>query len=239
MPWTEASIAEICREGDQYTVRLSCSNRVVAVPGQYILADLPAHTPAQCTATAVTLFPTQLDAHGLYAVPAYPTANTCQIPAAWQPGSQLLMRGPLGRGFYLPGDVRRLLLVAAGSTGARLSPLIAQAQAQRADIVLCTHLSTAALPSSIEAYPLRSFAGIVSWADFIAVDVLLEDLPGLRQQLGLSAEQRLPCPAQALLLTPMPCGGLAACGACAVHTDRGYRFVCEDGPVFALDRLDW
>ena len=43
--------------------------------------------------------------------------------------------------------------------------------------------------------------------------------------------------AQVLVRTPLPCGGIAACGVCAVHltgSSRDYRLACKDGPVFQL-----
>lgn len=239
MPWVEASIAEIRQEDGLYTVRIDCPDHAIPAPGQYVVATLSTYTVAESDfANAVTLFPTEFSPAGFCAVPAYPDANVCRLPATWQPGGQLLLRGPLGRGFCLPGDVRHLALVAAGNTITRLAPLIVQGQ-MKADIVLCTDLSAGALTSSVEIYPLSSFPEISPWADFVAIDLLLDGLPHLRKQLGLAPEQILPCPVQALILTPMPCSGLAKCGVCAVSGRRGYRLVCEDGPVFELSQLAW
>jgi len=43
--------------------------------------------------------------------------------------------------------------------------------------------------------------------------------------------------AQVLVVTPMPCGGLAECGVCAFTTRRGWKMACKDGPVFDLSEL--
>jgi NAD(P)H-flavin reductase len=40
-----------------------------------------------------------------------------------------------------------------------------------------------------------------------------------------------------LVVAPMPCGGLAECGVCAVTTRRGWKLACKDGPVFDLGEL--
>jgi NAD(P)H-flavin reductase len=42
-----------------------------------------------------------------------------------------------------------------------------------------------------------------------------------------------------LILAPMPCAGLAECGACAVPARSGWKLACLDGPVFDLRALDW
>jgi dihydroorotate dehydrogenase electron transfer subunit len=40
--------------------------------------------------------------------------------------------------------------------------------------------------------------------------------------------------AQVLVGTPIPCGGIADCGVCAVNTKSSWMLACEDGPVFDL-----
>jgi hypothetical protein len=111
-------------------------------------------------------------------------------------------------------------------------------------VTLFTSAPLPALPSSIEIYPLASLPDALTWADCLAIDLPLEALGGLRSRLGLKKGDRLMLPAPALVYTPMPCGGLAECGACAVparavSARRGYRLACKDGPVFKLDELEW
>jgi hypothetical protein len=94
------------------------------------------------------------------------------------------------------------------------------------------------LPSSIEINPLAYLADALRWADFLALDLPLERIPDLPKLLGLAGDRYLPCPAQALVITPMPCGGLAECGVCAVHTPgKTSQLACKDGPVFVLQDL--
>jgi len=76
---------------------------------------------------------------------------------------------------------------------------------------------------------------LLAWADFLALDLPLEALA----DLGKHLPDVLPCPAQALIYTPMPCACLARCGACAVPTRRRWKLACEDGPVFDLRELAW
>ena len=50
-------------------------------------------------------------------------------------------------------------------------------------------------------------------------------------------ELGLAIPAQALVLGPMPCGGLADCGVCAVTTRSDWKLACKEGPVFDLEEI--
>jgi dihydroorotate dehydrogenase electron transfer subunit len=137
-----------------------------------------------------------------------------------------------------------MALVGLGDTSARLAPLIPAALAQGAEIALFSDAPLAAnLPSAVEAYPLSALPELLTWADFIAIDLPLATLPDLRSRLGLSASVdhhlHLHCPAQALVLAQMPCGGLAECGVCAVPSQSGWKLACEDGPVFNLQEITW
>jgi hypothetical protein len=97
----------------------------------------------------------------------------------------------------------------------------------------------AGLPAAVEVYPLSELPQALAWADFLALDLPLPSLPSLRGRLNLQGSRRLPCPAQALLDLPMPCGGAADCGVCAVHTRTGWKLACREGPVFNLEELEW
>jgi dihydroorotate dehydrogenase electron transfer subunit len=95
------------------------------------------------------------------------------------------------------------------------------------------------LSFSLEVHPLSALPDSLSWADYLACDLPLAALPGLRQQLGLPLHNGLPCAGEALLTTCMPCGGQGECGACAVMGRRGYKLVCKDGPVLDLEGIEW
>jgi len=159
------------------------------------------------------------------------------IPQSWQPGTTLLLRGPLGRGFSLPSSARRVALVPLGETSARLKPLLAAALEQDASVVLVSDMDLSDLPHEVEIQPLTALREITQWADYIALDMPRESLPGLRQMLGLGEQAKVRLEAQVLVVTPMPCGGIADCGVCAVTIRHGWKLACKDGPVFDLQAL--
>ena len=207
---------------------VACPPQAIPAPGQYVrawAAEGPHYT------LAASLFPASISEESFRAAPP--------LPLTWQPGLALSLHGPLGRGFRLGEPVRRLALAAFDSQAARLMPLADRAMKQGGDVALFTDAVLPHLPPSFELYPLASLPDALSWADFLAVDISLPGLKRLRPALGLGPEAHLPCLAQALVVTPMPCGGLADCGACAVPARRGWRLACQDGPVFNLHELDW
>jgi dihydroorotate dehydrogenase electron transfer subunit len=64
--------------------------------------------------------------------------------------------------------------------------------------------------------------------------------PMLKRVADLTIKQDIPC--QVSQETAMACG-LGACQGCAVRAssgqDRTYYHVCQDGPVFDAQKLDW
>lgn len=161
------------------------------------------------------------------------------LPASWLPGQRLALRGPQGQGFSLPGHLRRLALVVYEDSPARLLRLAYQAQQAGAEVALFCEPPLPALPDWLEANPLSALPEALAWADFCALDLPGEALADLRRRLGLASPAHLPCPAQALVRLPMPCGGVAGCSACALPTTRGWKLACLDGPVFDLFQLEW
>ncbi len=118
---------------------------------------------------------------------------------------------------------------------ARLQPLLTDALEKGAAVALFTDNAPPGLPSAVEVNPLETLNEALAWADYLALDLPASELPGLARRLGVERGLRhLPCPAQALVGLPLPCGGLADCGACAVETRRGWKLACQDGPVFDL-----
>jgi hypothetical protein len=128
-------------------------------------------------------------------------------------------------------------LVALGETGARLNPLLASALEQSASVVLVSDLDLAGLPPEVEIQPAAALEEVVGWADYLAFDLPRESLPGLREKLGFGGPVKIKFEAQALIVTPMPCGGMADCGVCAITLRRGWKMACKAGPVFDLDEL--
>jgi hypothetical protein len=140
----------------------------------------------------------------------------------------------LGRGFSLRSSARKVGLVAFDNSPARLKGLIAPALRQEAAIVLVCDSSPDHLPDEVEVQPLSALTEILEWADFLAVDVQRENLNLLRERLGRLKQLRVGHETQVLVHTPVPCGGIADCGVCAVTVKSGWAMACKDGPVF-----DW
>lgn len=215
----EGQLLELYYETERAAARILCPPRLIPAPGQYLLAHDGSDAPL-----AVPVFPAGLAADGFLAAPS--------LPRAWTPGTQLHLRGPLGRGFSLPLTARRVALLAWDDSPARLLALLPAALKQDAAVTLVCQTAPRDLPPEIEVQPLQALAETLAWADFLAVDAGRESLPGLRSKLG---ERNQPsAEIQVLVRTQMPCGALAECGVCAVRIRGGWKMACKDGPVF-----DW
>lgn len=214
--------------GMQVEAFITCPPGMVPQPGQYVLASDPTDPDA---ALGTPLFTVEISVNGFWAAPP--------IPTRWRPGTELALTGPLGHGINLPRDILRLGLVSLGETVSRLMPLIHQPGNVHRNITLFTDLALPSLPSFVEAYPAAALAEMLDWPDHVVIDIPLERLVELRSLLKFRAEMPLSTPAQVLVTAPMPCAALGRCGACAVPAQRGWKLVCEDGPVFPLSVLKW
>lgn len=222
----EGKIVQVYSEGERGTARLECSRELIPTPGQYLLA-YALHEPD--APLAVPLFNAGTFADGfLIAQP---------LPPTWLPGTLLSIRGPLGHGFNLSRMALRIALVALDETPARLLSLLEASLAQDAAVTLVCDVPFSYLPVEVEIQPLSALSEVLTWADFMALDLSREDLPGLRRRLGLDPDTPVPINAQALVVTPIPCGGIGDCGVCAVTLKRGWKLACKDGPVFDLRDL--
>ena len=203
--------------------RIRCDARLVPAPGQYLLAHAT-HTPGSALATPI--FSAGSCQGGFHA--AHP------LPDDWLPGTRLNLRGPLGKGFQIPPGARFVALVSFGTDPARLLALTEPALAQGAALVLLADRVPDGLPAAIEISPLAALGETLRWADLVLVDTPRAMLPALLKPLSETpgaGEVRI------LVETPMPCGGVAECGVCAVRLRKGYKLACKDGPVFELRTL--
>jgi hypothetical protein len=224
----QGKVLEIRLDGSEKAAWIACSPPAIPQPGQYLSAWSPLDQDA---AISSTIFAGEIGPHGFLAVPP--------IPPTWEPGTPLVLRGPLGRGFQLPATARRLALVALGDRLSRLLPLGLQAIQSGVAVALFTDYPLPSLPAAMEVSPLSALHAAYDWADTIAIDLAIEQLEHLRRMLLLGRGDHLPCPAQVLVVSPMPCGGLADCGACGVPARRSWKMSCQDGPVFDLEELEW
>jgi hypothetical protein len=228
MSQSTAEIIEVRLEGDHLlSGRMVCSTALKPLPGQYLLADAADDLSAPLP---VVLYISAVDGTLLDIAPP--------LPVHWSVGTRLSLRGPLGNGFYMPPAARRVVLAGFTESIHRLLPLVAQAIRQGADVALYTDSAMPSdLPLAVEMLPINQLPGALLWADYLALDARLDDLPEARERLNLSSGQTCPCAAEVLVHVPMPCGGTAECFACAVQTRAGWMLACKDGPVFDFNRL--
>jgi len=229
------SLIQIEPDGNR-SARIDCDPRLIPNPGGYLMA----HNPNEPEAVfGQVLFPVGLPA-SIEGDSDKTPFNLAPIPRTWHPGTSLELRGPLGRAFSLPPAVRNLTLIALGESAGRLLPLISSALEKYADIAIVSDVPLPQLPPIIEIHALNAISEAIAWADFLAIDMPLDNIPILRDTLRLGPHDYLPCPAQILVSTPMPCAGIAECGVCALPwRKKGYALACKDGPVFNLNQLQW
>jgi dihydroorotate dehydrogenase electron transfer subunit len=200
--------------------RISCSENLVPSAGQYLLASDDPYAPLP-----VPIFYTDSAPQGFIAA---------SVPRSWHPGQEIFLRGPLGHGFALPPSARRVGLVAFDDSPVRLLGLIKPALNQKAAVALVCDSQMNSLPDDVEIQPLSALPEIMDWADYVALDGARENVPGLREQYFNGKQTKALFEAQILIRTPVPCGGIAECGVCAVTVKSGWKMACKEGPVF-----DW
>ncbi|GAB4493428.1 MAG: hypothetical protein Fur0016_29460 [Anaerolineales bacterium] len=224
--------------------RIFCAPNLVPAPGQYLLA----HAPSE---------PGDPLPHPVFLAASHPRGfyAASPLPVAWVPGTQLTLRGPLGRGFHLPASARRVALAAFGGNPSRLLALLEPALAQKAEITLLAETAPDNLPPAIEILPLAALAETTKWADYLAMDAPRAALAAIQETFlpdspaafsghtTNSGPKHLPAfnlidyATEILVETPLPCGGIAECGVCAIQSRRETLLACKDGPVFDLKSI--
>lgn len=222
-------LVELFLRSDGTAGRIRCPAGLIPAPGQYVLAreDSPPGSLPDAP-LPVSVYPAGASPDGFLAA--------SPLPAAWKPGIYLHLRGPLGRGFSLPPRARRVALWARDGSPACLLPLIPSALKSGAAVVLLLDEPPQDLPEEVEVHPASALGEIAKWADYLAIDVRRESLASLREDAGAWRGQSL-LHVEVLVHAPMPCGGLAECGACAVTGGREWRMACKDGPVLGWEEL--
>lgn len=212
-------ITEIYLDG---SARIDCAPELVPAPGQYLLA----HASASDSPLAVPVFLYEAAPNGFrFAPPLHPS---------WTLGTRLNLRGPLGRGFAFPSSSRRIALIAFDDSPARLRGVMSHGLGQDSEVVLVCDATVQDLPEVVEVQPMEAFRDVCKWADFIALDVSRENLDRLREMFTGVEQFAAAREAQVLVRAPMPCGGLAECGICALTVRHDWKMTCKDGPVFTL-----
>jgi hypothetical protein len=221
----KGQVIELLLEDGSRYARITCPPNLVPAPGQYLLAS-----DGSDSLLPVPLFYTDSAPQGF--ISAAPPIS------AWSPGRILHLRGPLGRGFSLPFEARRVGLVALDDSPARLRGLIWPALKQDAAVVLVSDITPEDLPDDVEVQPLSNLNDVLEWADYAAFDVARENLPQLRERLRKRSLLATRMQTQVFIRTAVPCGGMAECGVCAVTLKTDWKLACKDGPVFDGRELD-
>lgn len=212
----------------QVSAEISCPITAVPKAGQYCLAWNPADLNSPLP---IAIFLARQTEQGFLTAPG--------IPASWQPGNNIRLRSPLGKGFQIPQGIQRLALAALDNSPARLFPLISQALNQNIAVTLFTQVSLSDVSSAVEISHVDELPEAIQWADFMAIDLPVQQFKQLSHLLRIDHPRELSIPTQILLISAMPCGGMAGCGVCALPDQRHTKLVCQDGPVFDLRALEW
>ena len=220
----QGQVVELVLEDGVRLVHIACPLNLIPAPGQFLLASDGSDSPLP-----VPVFYTDSTAVGFIAAPL--TDNT------WSPGQELRLRGPLGREFELPLSARRVALIAFDNPPVRLRGLIQPALTQDAAVVLLCDMASERLPDEVEVQPLSALADVIRWADYMGLDAARENRYELAERIGQANPALAVREAQVLVRTPIPCGGVADCGVCAVSLKSGWTMACKDGPVF--DWREW
>ena len=167
-----------------------------------------------------------------------------------QPGDRFDLLGPLGNGFTINPESKKLLLVAGGIGIAPIHFLADEAKKKGHEVTLLYGTPTAA-----QLYPHLPKVNLIvatedgSEGEKGMITDLIPDFIGEAEQLfacGPLAMYRAMAqmselktkPVQISLEVRMGCG-LGVCYGCTVKTKRGLRQVCKDGPVFELNDILW
>jgi len=228
----KGKVVELILEDGLRYARISCPAKLTPSPGQYLLASHASHSPLP-----VPIFYTDSAPQGVAVAPRRHFIASPPIPQSWMPGMDIFLRGPLGHGFKIPASARKVGLIAFDDFPSRLRGLIRPFLSQEAAVVLVSDFASGNLPDDVEVQPLSALSEIIEWADTLAFDVARENLPGLRERLGKRNQLSSGNEAQILIRTPVPCGGIADCGVCAVTLKSSWKMACKEGPVFDLRDL--
>jgi dihydroorotate dehydrogenase electron transfer subunit len=164
-------------------------------------------------------------------------------------GDKLDLLGPLGNGFSIGPDSKKLLMIAGGIGIAPLVFLAEEAIKRGLEVTLLYGASTAAqlyphLPDGLVTATEDGSVGTKGLITDLLPDFIGEanqifacgplpmyrtmaKMPELKNKsVQISLEVRMGC-------------GLGVCYGCTVKTKNGLKQVCQDGPIFELNDILW
>jgi dihydroorotate dehydrogenase electron transfer subunit len=220
----KGQITELLLDDGFQLAQISCPQALIPAPGQYLLASHDSNI-----IVPVPLFYTESALDSFLAL--------LHSSESWRPGQELHLRGPFGRGFSMPATSRRVVLAAFDNSVLLLRGLMHDALKHGAAVVVLADSGLENLPDDVEVQPVSALDEVMKWADYAAFVVSRENFSGWKERFGMSRQASVTRKAQVLVRTPVPCGGIAECGVCAVSLNSGWKMACKDGPVFQMDEL--
>lgn len=180
--------------------------------------------------------------------------GTQQLATA-KKGDFLNVLGPLGRGFELNKNDKKIAIVAGGLG---ILPFFSLAKKSSAQLEIFWGAATKSHFFCKDDYCLKNvkkfhlatedgsigYQGIVTAAlkNYLKKNRSLDKIlacgpvPMLKKIAQISRQFKIP--AQVSLEALMACG-FGVCMSCVVETKSGYKKVCEDGPVFEAGEIIW
>jgi dihydroorotate dehydrogenase electron transfer subunit len=246
---------------DYYQIALACSGYARAIPGQFVMLQVSSrHEPL--LRRPFSIFRLTEPAAGTHAVALLYTVVGVGtgILAQLEPGQRVDILGPLGNGFSVPRDARRIYLVGGGIGVPPLLFLATVLKQQGRDMSTC-HMFLGGQHQAdllcLDDFEALGVATTVTTDDGSAGERCLITQPlerivaqtppellcacgplgMLRCLIDISRQYQIP--SQISLETMMACG-MGACLGCAVQKSDNsgqYWHACKDGPVFDADLI--
>lgn len=191
----------------------------------------------------------------LYQVVGFGSDVLSGLPA----GAELENIGPVGHGWTLPQDARRMLIVGGGVGAAPVYLLAKQAVeagldvdvvlgARTKDALVCLRRYEALGARSVRCATDDGTFGHAGFCTGVVEELLsVGDRPydcaavcGPEPLMKIVAAQATAAgvPCQVSLERRMACG-VGACLSCVVDTNAGKKRACVDGPVFSCEEVRW
>jgi dihydroorotate dehydrogenase electron transfer subunit len=184
-----------------------------------------------------------------------PIGRGTRILAAKEKGDSVDVLGPLGKPFTLPGKELKQVVFVAGGIGVAPFLLFAdQLKTHKAEKILLYGARSKELTFSLTEFKKAGVKTFVATEDGsvglkgrvtelfskIAMDPATTMIYTCGPRAMMYAVQKFVKDSglrgEGSMEEVMACG-LGACLGCSIRTTKGYRTVCHDGPVFALEEL--